>query len=114
MMENVNKEECFHGYIVCLGEDKETNETYDYCLTCGQRIKGLATQAFYVNATFYLEEYPIETEIGRSQKVRALRNEFNEFMLKNGGVSPEYIIDDFRDMVEYKRNQIYQVRGKVY
>lgn len=62
----VTDDACFHEYIVCLGKDKETSETYDYCLTCGSKIEGSSSRSFYIDATLYLEEYPLETELGRT------------------------------------------------
>lgn len=43
----------------------------------------------------------------------ALRKQFTELMLENGETSPAFVIDDFRDIVESKRNEMHQVRGKV-
>jgi len=105
--------ECLHEYIVCLGKNKETDESYNYCLNCGERILKTLSRAFYVDADYYLEEYPLETEFGRTQKLIELRKQFNELMLENGVTSPAFVIDDFRDMVEFKKNKMNQARGKV-
>lgn len=109
----INNEKCFHEYIVCLGQDIETGENYNYCLICGSKAEGPFFGAFYVDATLYLEEYSLETDLGRNQKLMALRNQLSELMLEHGVTSPAFVIDDFRDIVELKRNQLYQVRGKV-
>lgn len=109
----VNHEECLHEYIVCLGKNPETKENYNYCLICGSKVEGPFFGAFCVDATLYLEEYSLETELGRNQKLMALRKQLAELMLENEAPSPAFVIDEFRDTVEFKRNQLYQVRGKV-
>ena len=104
------EEPCLHEYIVHLGKNRETGEDYDYCLICGSRLEKNVFHSFYVEATYYLEEYKIENDSERTQKIMELRKQFSDFMLENGATSPAFVIDDFRDVVESKRNQMFQIK----
>ncbi|MDE5586966.1 MAG: hypothetical protein K2I72_01185 [Bacilli bacterium] len=107
------KKFCTHNYIVCLGEDKETGESFNYCLSCGEREKEMQFHALYINASFYLEDYPVTTEAQRRLKIQIIRQQFKELMLETETVNPALIIEQFRLMIENKRNHVYQIKGKV-
>ncbi len=107
-----NQTFCCHDYVVYLGENKETKEVFNYCLTCGEREHGLNFHALCINASLYLDEYPIETEEQRRVKMQVIRNQFQELMLEACNPNPVLIIEQFRLMIENKRNHIYKIKGK--
>lgn len=107
------KKFCTHNYIICLGTNKETGESFNYCLLCGEREERMNFHALCIDASFYLEDYPVITESQRRLKMQVIKQQFKELMLETCTLRPELIIEQFRLMIENKRNHIYNIKGKV-
>ena len=113
MHNQIAQEKCNHSYIIELGEDKIHGINYDYCLNCGKRIEQNFYHCIVLNATYYLEEFPIDTEQNRKIKMALIKERFQQIMLETGITKPEFIISDFKLEVEEKRNQMIKIGKKM-
>lgn len=103
---------CKHDYIIDFGKNEMTNEDYKYCLNCGERILDITYGSLYIDARFYLEEYPTGTELARQQKVAEIKRKYKEFMLERSMPYEPLVIDEFKSLIEQSRDK--HLEGKIH
>lgn len=103
--EPINLVDCSHNYIICLG-DKEA-----YCLICGEKVLEMPYNAICIDADLYRENYPIETEKQRKEKIRRIKNDFIVMLMESTKLQPEEIIYPFKEQVEQKRNHKFKIKS---
>ena len=104
---------CSHDHIIKIGENKKTRDKYDYCLNCGERVRKNFYHCLVLDATYYLEEYPVETENERQLKVYMIQKRFQQMMLETGIAKPEFLINCLKKEVEEKRKEMVEVKNKM-
>lgn len=103
---------CSHDHIIKIGENKITKEKYDYCLNCGERVKSKFYHCLVLDATYYLEEYPVGTEKERQVKVYLIQERFRQMMSETGITKPEFLINLLKKEVEEKRRGMVESKNK--
>lgn len=93
---------CTHTYIMCLGKEEKTNNTFDYCFNCNKRLRGINYGSLVIDASNYLKEYSLSTEEDRLIKLLALKEEYLR-LAKEENISFEELIAIFKSKIETRR-----------
>ena len=98
----VTDNRCKHTYILYLGKNPQGSEQYQYCLTCGQRIRGVNYGCLVTDATRFQDVMPVDTEEDRQRKVALLQSEYLSIAEQESWKCKEEVISKFKNVVEQR------------